>query len=117
MCLIELVCIIRGLYHPRINGVFNVGSILLGVTPCCALNRRVYISFSEVVGPQHHGSVAQGVTGTSEVVPLDAVELPYVVAHGVVDAIQVGETAGVEPPAWRRVGREEDDDKMEGGIL
>lgn len=40
----------------------------------------------------------QRVAGASEVMPLDAVELPDVVADGVVDAVQVGEAAGVKPP-------------------
>lgn len=54
--------------------------------------------WSEVVGSHHHGGGAQGVAGASEVVPLDAVELPDVVADGVVDTVQVGETTGVKPP-------------------
>lgn len=39
-------------------------------------------------------------------VPLDAVELADVVADRVVNPVEVGETAGVEPPTWgrRRVG-------------
>lgn len=52
----------------------------------------------EVIGSYHHGGGAQGVAGASEVVPLDAVELPDVVADGVVDTVQVGETTGVKPP-------------------
>lgn len=35
-------------------------------------------------------------------VPLDAVELADVVANCVVNPVEVGETAGVEPPTWRR---------------
>lgn len=52
----------------------------------------------EVVGSYHHGGGAQGVAGASEVVPLDPVELPDVVADRVVDTVQVGETTGVKPP-------------------
>lgn len=52
----------------------------------------------EVVRSYHHGGGAQGVNGASEVVPLDAVVLPDVVADAVVDPVQVGKTAGVEPP-------------------
>lgn len=52
----------------------------------------------EVVGSHHHGGGAQGVAGASEVVPLDAVELPDVVADSVVNTVQVGETTSVEPP-------------------
>lgn len=53
---------------------------------------------SEVTGSHHHGGGAQGVAGASEVVPFDAVELPDVVAHGVVNTVEVGEAAGIEPP-------------------
>lgn len=52
----------------------------------------------EVVGSYHHGGGAQGVARAPEVVPLDAVELPDVVADGVVNAVQVGETTSVKPP-------------------
>lgn len=52
----------------------------------------------EVIGSYHHGGGVQRVAGASEVMPLDAVELPDVVADGVVDAVQVGEAAGVKPP-------------------
>lgn len=52
----------------------------------------------KVVGTHHHGGGAQGVAGASEVVPLDAVELPDVVANGVINAVQVGEATGVKPP-------------------
>lgn len=52
----------------------------------------------KVIGTHHHGGGAQGVAGASEVVPLDAVELPDVVADGVINTVQVGEAAGVEPP-------------------
>lgn len=52
----------------------------------------------EVIGSYHHGGGAQGVAGASEVVPFDAVELPDVVADGVVNPVQVGEAAGVKPP-------------------
>lgn len=52
----------------------------------------------EVIGSHHHGRGAQGVAGASEVVPLDAVELPDVVANGVVNTIQVGEATSVKPP-------------------
>lgn len=52
----------------------------------------------EVIGSHHHGGGAQGVAGASEVVPLDAVEFPDVVAHTVVNPIEVGETTGIEPP-------------------
>ena len=38
-------------------------------------------------------------------VPLDAVELSDVVADGVVDAVEVGEAAGVEPPACGARGK------------
>lgn len=41
----------------------------------------------EVTGSHHHGGGAQGVAGAPEVVPPDAVELPDVVAHGVVNPI------------------------------
>lgn len=47
----------------------------------------------------HHASAFQGVAGPLEVVPADAVELADVVPCWVVDAVQVGETTGVEPPA------------------
>lgn len=57
---------------------------------------------SEVRGSHHHGGGAQGVAGPSEVVPLDAVELADVVADRVVNPVEVGETAGVEPPTWGR---------------
>lgn len=59
------------------------------VTPSVAL---------EVRGSHHHGGGAQRVAGASEVVPLDTVELPDVVAHSVVDTVEVGEPAGIEPP-------------------
>lgn len=59
----------------------------------------------EVIGSYHHGGGAQGVAGASEVVPLDAVELSDVVADGVVDTVQVGETTGVKPPTWWREGK------------
>lgn len=52
----------------------------------------------EVVGPHHHGGGAQGVAWAFEVVPLDAVELPDVVADNVVHTVQVGETTGIKPP-------------------
>lgn len=52
----------------------------------------------EVRRSYHHGGGAQGVAGASEVVPSDAVELPDVVAHSVVDPIEVGEPAGIKPP-------------------
>lgn len=52
----------------------------------------------EVIGSYHHGGGAQGVAGASEVVPLDAVELPDVMADSVVNSVQVGETASVKPP-------------------
>ena len=52
----------------------------------------------EVVGSYHHGGGTQGVAGPSEVVPLDAVELPDVVTNSVVNPVQVGETASVKPP-------------------
>lgn len=52
----------------------------------------------EVIGSYHHGGGAQGVAGASEVVPFDAVELPDVVAHSVVNTIEVGEAAGIKPP-------------------
>lgn len=52
----------------------------------------------EVVRSDHHGGGVQGVAGASEVVPLDAVELPDVVTDWVVDPVQVGETAGIKPP-------------------
>lgn len=52
----------------------------------------------EVVRSDHHGGGVQGVAGASEVVPLDAVELPDVVTDRVVDPVQVGETAGIKPP-------------------
>lgn len=55
----------------------------------------------EVIGSYHHGGGAQGVAGASEVVPLDPVELPDVVADRVVNTVQVGETTGVKPPTWR----------------
>lgn len=54
--------------------------------------------FLEVVGSYHHGGGVEGVTGPSEVVPLDAVELPDVVSNSVVDTVQVRETTGVKPP-------------------
>lgn len=41
----------------------------------------------KVVGSYHHGGGAQGVAGTFEVVPLDAVKLPDVMADGVVHTI------------------------------
>lgn len=41
----------------------------------------------EVIGSYHHGGGAQGVAGASEVVPLDAVELPDVVANRVVNTV------------------------------
>lgn len=53
---------------------------------------------SEVVGSNHHGGGAQRVAGASEVVPFDAVEFPDVVAHSVVNTIEVGEPAGIKPP-------------------
>lgn len=52
----------------------------------------------EVIGSYHHGGGAQGVAGAPEVVPLDAVELPDVMADSVVNSVQVGETASVKPP-------------------
>lgn len=52
----------------------------------------------KVIGTHHHGGGAQGVAGASEVVPLDAVELPDVVADGVINTVQVGEATGVKPP-------------------
>lgn len=52
----------------------------------------------EVIGSYHHGGGAQGVAGAPEVMPLDAVELPDVVADGVVNTVQVGETTSVKPP-------------------
>lgn len=59
----------------------------------------------EVIGSYHHGGRAQGVAGTSEVMPLDAVKLSDVVSDGVVDTVQVGETTSVKPPACQREGR------------
>ena len=53
----------------------------------------------EVVGAYHHGGGLQGVARPSEVMPLDAVELPDVMADGVINPVQVGETTGVKPPA------------------
>lgn len=61
----------------------------------------------EIVGSYHHGGGAQGVAGASEVVPLYTIELPDVVADGVVDTIQVGETTCVKPPPWWRDGERE----------
>lgn len=55
---------------------------------------------SEVIWTDHHGGGAQGVAWASEVVPLDAVEFPYVVANIVVNTVEVGETAGIKPPTW-----------------
>lgn len=65
--------------------------------PCLSASRQ-WETLSEVVRSDHHCSGAQGITGPTEVVPLDAIKLSDVVAHGVVDPVEVGEAAGVEPP-------------------
>lgn len=52
----------------------------------------------KVVGSYHHAGGTQGVAGTFEVVPLDAIKLPDVVAASVVHTVQVGESAGIKPP-------------------
>lgn len=56
----------------------------------------------EARGPYQHAGALQRVAGALEVVPADAVELADVVPGRVVDAVQVGEPAGVEPPACGR---------------
>uniref|UniRef100_A0A8C6ZCP6 Family with sequence similarity 110 member A n=1 Tax=Nothoprocta perdicaria TaxID=30464 RepID=A0A8C6ZCP6_NOTPE len=56
----------------------------------------------EARGPDEHAGALERVAGPLEVVPADAVELADVVPRRVVDAVEVGEAAGVEPPAWRR---------------
>lgn len=53
----------------------------------------------EAGGSDHHAGALQGVAGPLEVVPADAVELADVVPGRVVDAIQVGEATGIEPPS------------------
>lgn len=55
---------------------------------------------SEVQRADHHGGAAEGVAGSFEVMPLDAVELPEVLPAAEVEAIEVGRAAGVEPPTW-----------------
>lgn len=52
-------------------------------------------------GSDQHAGALQGVAGPLEVVPADAVQLADVVLRRVVNAVQVGEAAGVEPPACR----------------
>lgn len=59
----------------------------------------------------------QGVAGASEVVPLDAVELPDVVADCVVDPVQVGETAGVKPPTWVKRNKKRGERRQKTGEL
>lgn len=63
-----------------------------------AEGRAIVEVLLEVIGSYHHGGGVQGVAGAAEVVPLDAVELPDVMADGVVNSVQVGEAAGVKPP-------------------
>lgn len=60
------------------------------------------ISTLEFSWSDHHGGGLQGVTGSSEVMPLDTVEFADVVTHCVVDSIQVGETTCIKPPALKK---------------
>lgn len=74
---------------------------IVGATPAVEgrkVEGRTVPGALEVAGSHHHGGGAQGVAGASEVVPFDAVELPDVVAHRVINAVEVGEAAGIEPP-------------------
>lgn len=68
-------------------GLKTTGRIHWGVLMLKAGLRSLLEAGSEVVRSYHHGSGVQRVAGTSEVVPLDAVQLPDVVADGVVDPI------------------------------
>lgn len=54
---------------------------------------------SEVCRPDHHGCGLERVAGPLPVVPLDAVELVCALLLWVVHPVEVGRTAGVEPPA------------------
>lgn len=53
----------------------------------------------EVQWADHHDGGPQRVAGTLEVVPLDTVQLAYVLPLGEVHAVQVGRSARIEPPA------------------
>lgn len=55
----------------------------------------------EVQRADHHGCGSKRVARTLEVVPLDAVELPYVLSLVKVHAVQVGRATGIKPPTCR----------------
>ncbi len=56
---------------------------------------------SEISWTDHHGSGLERIAGSSEVMPLNAIEFADVVTHGVVDSIEIGQTASIKPPAWK----------------
>lgn len=65
------------------------------------------MGLGEVQRTDHHDGGPQRVAGTLEVVPLDTVQLAYVLPLGEVHAVQVGRSARIKPPACR--------DECEGG--
>lgn len=52
----------------------------------------------EVQRADHHGCGSKRVAGTLKVVPLDAVQLPYVLSLVKVHAVEVGWATGIKPP-------------------
>jgi len=60
----------------------------------------------QVGRPHHHGGRGSHQRGTLPVVPLDAVVAHHGGGGGVVHAVQVGRTAGLEPPACAETQRQ-----------
>lgn len=62
------------------------------------LKVQQFKGLGEVQGADHHGRGSERVARALEVMPLDTVQLPYVLSLGKVHAIKVGGAAGVKPP-------------------
>lgn len=54
----------------------------------------------EVQRADHHGRGSQWVAGALEVVPLDTVQLPYMLSLSEVHAVEVGRATSIKPPTW-----------------
>lgn len=62
------------------------------------------VRLGEVQRADHHDGGPKWVAGTLEVVPLDTVELAYVLPLGEVHAVQVRRSARIKPPACQEEG-------------